>query len=76
MSSPTTLAQIQAIPLQDAYLCPDCHLISNSAIRCPCGNGLGLQCLSTVLNREQPIAILRSPGGSSKDRRRARRVTA
>jgi hypothetical protein len=43
---------MESIRLQDAYLCPDCHCVINCATHCACGNAYGLQCLSTVLNRE------------------------
>lgn len=50
MSSPTT------IRLTDAYLC-ECGLITDSAMRCACGNTHGLLSLSTVLNRESASVL-------------------
>jgi hypothetical protein len=45
---------MESIRLQDAYLCPDCHCVINCATHCACGNAYGIQCLSSVLNRELP----------------------
>jgi len=44
------LAEITVIRLQDAYLC-ECGMITDSAMRCVCGNTHGLLGLSAVLNR-------------------------
>jgi hypothetical protein len=44
---------VTAIHLEDAYLCAECSLICDSAMRCACGNALGLLNLSSILNREE-----------------------
>jgi succinate dehydrogenase/fumarate reductase-like Fe-S protein len=53
------LDELLSIPLQDAYLCPECGLIVNCSNRCACGNELHLQSLASILNRrplnETPI---------------------
>ena len=47
---PTLL--LQHIPLDSAYLCPDCNSIGNSARQCPACASEVLMNLSGVLNRE------------------------
>lgn len=46
-------AQIQYMPLEDAYLCQDCETVGNSAHRCPACASKVLMCLAGVLNRKQ-----------------------
>ncbi len=49
-----TLDKVQAFPLEQAYLCADCHTVCNTAAQCPsCAGVNGLLSLSTVLNREE-----------------------
>lgn len=43
---------LQHIPLDSAYLCADCHMVSNSSLRCPACAGESIMGLAGVLNRE------------------------
>jgi len=45
---------IQHMPLNNAYLCEDCHCVGNCAEQCPACASEALMSLAGVLNREQP----------------------
>jgi len=46
-------AQLQVIPLAEAYLCQNCNCVVNSSSVCPsCASTTSLLGLASVLNRE------------------------
>jgi hypothetical protein len=51
--SPMTLLAMQHIPLESAYLCPDCNSIGNNSRSCPACASTVLMSLAGVLDREE-----------------------
>ena len=50
-------SESQHMPLEFAYLCPDCESVGNNARKCPACASTVLMCLSTVLNREPALMM-------------------
>jgi hypothetical protein len=52
-----TFLTMQHIPLESAYLCPDCNSIGNNSRSCPACASTVLMSLAGVLDREVAQAV-------------------
>ena len=48
-----TCADLQHMPVSNAYLCSDCHSIGNCAEYCPACASQSILALGPILNREK-----------------------
>jgi hypothetical protein len=52
-----TYLKMQYIPLDSAYLCPDCNSIGNNSGFCPACASSALMSLACVLDREEAAGV-------------------